>query len=103
MAATLAGVAFGDPAHWLAWTIAFSVTLGIAGATQDVVIDGWRIAIAPEKQALMSSWAEIGWRIGNLAAGAGALVAGGPDRLEGRLSVHGASDGARHDRRADGA
>ena len=74
VAATLAGVAFGDPAHWLMWTIAFSVTLGIAGATQDVVIDGWRIAVAPEKQALMSSWAEIGWRIGNLAAGAGALV-----------------------------
>ena len=26
-----------------------------------------------ERQALMSSWAEIGWRVGNLAAGAGAL------------------------------
>ena len=70
----LAGVAFGDPAHWLAWTIAFSVALGFAGATQDVVIDGWRIAVAPEKQAVMSSWAEIGWRTGNLVAGAGALL-----------------------------
>ncbi len=38
------------------------------------MIDGWRITVAPvERQALMSSWAEIGWRIGNLAAGAGAL------------------------------
>ncbi len=71
---TLAGVAFGDPAHWLAWTIVFSLALGFAGATQDVVIDGWRITVAPvERQALMSSWAEIGWRVGNLAAGAGAL------------------------------
>ena len=71
---TLAGVAFGDPAHWLAWTIVFSFALGFAGATQDVVIDGWRITVAPpERQALMSSWAEIGWRIGNLFAGAGAL------------------------------
>ncbi len=71
---TLAGVAFGDPAHWLAWTIIFSLALGFAGATQDVVIDGWRITVAPaERQALMSSWAEIGWRLGNLAAGAGAL------------------------------
>jgi len=71
---TLAGVAFGDPAHWLAWTIVFSLALGFAGATQDVVIDGWRITVAPaERQALMSSWAEIGWRFGNLAAGAGAL------------------------------
>ena len=70
----LACVAFGDPAHWLAWTIVFSLALGFAGATQDVVIDGWRITVAPaERQALMSSWSEIGWRLGNLAAGAGAL------------------------------
>ncbi len=74
VALALAGVAFGDPAHWLAWTVAFSLALGVAGATQDVVIDGWRITAAPpEQQALMSSWSEIGYRIGNLAAGAGAL------------------------------
>ncbi len=74
VALTLAGSAVGDPAHWLAWTVAFSLALGFAGATQDVVIDGWRITVAPaERQALMSSWAEIGWRVGNLAAGAGAL------------------------------
>ncbi len=73
--ATLVGVAFGDPAHWLAWTIAFSLALGFAGATLDLVIDGWRITSVrpPEKQAVLSSWTEIGWRIGNLAAGAGAL------------------------------
>ncbi len=74
VALALAGIAFGDPAHWLAWTIAFSLALGFAGATQDVVIDGWRITVAPSgRQALMSSWAEVGWRLGNLAAGAGAL------------------------------
>jgi len=71
---TLAGVAFGDPANWLAYTVVFSLALGFAGATQDIVIDGWRITVVPaERQALMSSWAEIGWRIGNLVAGAGAL------------------------------
>ncbi len=71
---TLAGVAFGDPAHWLAWTIVFSLALGFAGATQDVVIDGWRITVAPaDRQALMSSWSEVGWRVGNLVAGAGTL------------------------------
>src|SRR5215207_6728791 len=43
----LAGIAFGDPAHWLAWTVAFSLALGFAGARQDVVIDGWRITVAP--------------------------------------------------------
>ncbi|MER2266935.1 AmpG family muropeptide MFS transporter [Methylobacterium oxalidis] len=73
--AALAGIAFGDPAHQLAWTIVFSLALGFAGATLDLVIDGWRITSVrpPEKQAVLSSWAEIGWRIGNLAAGAGAL------------------------------
>jgi MFS transporter, PAT family, beta-lactamase induction signal transducer AmpG len=74
VALALIGVAFGDPGHWLAWTIIFSLALGFAGATQDIVIDGWRITVAPpERAGLMSSWSEIGWRIGNLVAGAGAL------------------------------
>lgn len=73
--AAAAGIAFGDPAHQLAWTIVFSLALGFAGATLDLVIDGWRITSVrpPEKQAVLSSWTEIGWRLGNLAAGAGAL------------------------------
>lgn len=73
--AALAGIAVGDPAHGLTWTIVLSLALGFAGATLDLVIDGWRITSVrpPEKQAVLSSWTEIGWRIGNLAAGAGAL------------------------------
>ena len=72
--AALAGLAFGDPAHWLAWTVAFSLALGFAGATQDVVIDGWRITVVPlDKQPVMTSIAETGWRVGNFAAGAGAF------------------------------
>jgi PAT family beta-lactamase induction signal transducer AmpG len=70
----LIGVAMGDPAHWLAWTIAFSFALGIAGATQDITVDGWRITVAPKDQlAAISSITEIGYRFGTLAAGAGAL------------------------------
>ena len=73
--AALAGIALGDPGQWLAWTIVFSLALGFAGATQDVVIDGWRINVAPsERQALMASWSEVGYRVGVLAAGAGALL-----------------------------
>ncbi|MDE2578336.1 MAG: MFS transporter [Hyphomicrobiales bacterium] len=72
--AALAGIAFGDPAHWLWWTIGFSLALGFAGATQDVVIDGWRITVAPaEQQAMMSAYAQTGYRIAILCAGAGAL------------------------------
>ncbi len=70
----LCGIAAGDPARRLWWTVAFSLALGFAGASGDVVIDGWRIAVAPEKKAVMSSWAEIGWRVGTLAGGAGALI-----------------------------
>ena len=70
----LCGIAAGDPAQRLWWTVAFSLALGFAGASGDVVIDGWRIAVAPEKKAVMSSWAEIGWRVGTLAGGAGALI-----------------------------
>jgi PAT family beta-lactamase induction signal transducer AmpG len=72
----LAGVAFGDPGHWIAWTIVFSLVLGFAGATQDVTIDGWRITAAPPgKQSLMTAFSEAGYRVGTLAAGAGALIA----------------------------
>src|SRR3984885_1655321 len=70
--AALAGVAAGDPGHRLAWTVTFSFALGFAGATQDVVIDGWRISVAPtNRQALMASWWEGGVRFGGLPAGAG--------------------------------
>jgi len=70
----LVGVAMGDPANWLFWTIAFSFALGIAGATQDITVDGWRITAAPkDKLAMMTSITEIGYRVGTLVAGAGAL------------------------------
>jgi PAT family beta-lactamase induction signal transducer AmpG len=72
---TLAGVAFGDPAYWLTYTVAFSLALGIAGATQDVTIDGWRITAVPvDKQSVMTAISEMGYRVGVLAAGAGALL-----------------------------
>jgi len=70
----LIGVAFGDPANWLMWTVLFSFALGIAGATQDITFDGWRITVAPrDKLAFLTSTAEIGYRVGTLTAGAGAL------------------------------
>lgn len=73
-ALALAGIAFGEPAHWLWWTIVFSLALGFAASTQDVVIDGWRINVVPQaKLPLLTSVAEIGWRVGNLIGGAGAL------------------------------
>jgi MFS transporter, PAT family, beta-lactamase induction signal transducer AmpG len=76
VALALTGVAFGDPANFIAWTVAFSLALGFAGATQDVTIDGWRITAAPpDKQSLMTAFSEAGYRVGTLAAGAGTLIA----------------------------
>lgn len=78
VAAAFAGIAFGDPANWLGWTIAFSLALGVAGATQDITVDGWRIAVVSKAELpLMSSWSEMGWRVGSLVAGAGALIVAG--------------------------
>lgn len=55
-----------------------AVLLGFSSATQDVVIDAYRIEAAPaELQALMSSTYIAGYRIGMLVAGAGALFLAG--------------------------
>ena len=81
----LAGIAFGDPATRILWTVVVSVALGFAGATQDVVVDGWRIASVPtERQPMMTTIAESGYRVGIFVSGAGALI------LSDRIGWHGA-------------
>jgi MFS transporter, PAT family, beta-lactamase induction signal transducer AmpG len=70
----LLGVAFGDPSRSLAWTVAFAFFVAFSSATQDVVVDGWRIGAAPiERQGMMSASYQLGYRIALLSAGAGAL------------------------------
>ncbi len=52
-----------------------AILLGFSSATQDIVIDAYRIESAEESlQALMSSTYIAGYRIGMLASGAGALI-----------------------------
>lgn len=71
----LTGIAFGEPGSFLAWTVAFTLALGIFGATLDAAIDGWRInAVPTAQQPLMTSFAEMGYRFGTLASGAMALI-----------------------------
>jgi MFS transporter, PAT family, beta-lactamase induction signal transducer AmpG len=51
-----------------------AVMLGFSSATQDIVIDAYRIESAPMNlQAMMSSTYIAGYRIGMVIAGAGAL------------------------------
>jgi PAT family beta-lactamase induction signal transducer AmpG len=74
VALCLVGLAFGDPGQNLLWTIAFAFSLGFCAATQDVMIDGWRIAIAPpEQQGELSAASQVGYKFAILCAGAGAL------------------------------
>lgn len=64
-----------DPKFGLV-TMAFAaVAVGFASATQDIVIDAYRIESAPDEDllALMSATYIAGYRIGMLVAGAGAL------------------------------
>lgn len=75
--AAIVGMAFTDPAAGQASLTAmalFAVMLGFMSATQDIVIDAYRIEIAPpEQQGVLSSAYIAGYRIGMILAGAGAL------------------------------
>lgn len=63
-----------NPAEGLTFMAFASVALGFSSATQDIVIDSYRIECAEEdKQALLSSSYIAGYRIGMIVAGAGAL------------------------------
>jgi PAT family beta-lactamase induction signal transducer AmpG len=68
-------MAFTNPSSIALSTMALgAVLLGFSSATQDIVIDAYRIeSAATELQALMASTYIAGYRIGMLIAGAGAL------------------------------
>lgn len=83
--ATLVFMGLTDPAVDLATMAGWAVILGFSSATQDIVIDAYRIEAAePELQGMMSATYIAGYRIGMLVAGAGALeMAGWLDVVEG--------------------
>ncbi|MEM9604427.1 MAG: MFS transporter [Pseudomonadota bacterium] len=73
--AALFGMASQDPASaGLATLAVAAVALGFSSATQDIVIDAYRIEVGDsDVQALLSATYVAGYRIGMLVAGAGAL------------------------------
>lgn len=75
--AAILGMAGTDPAtgpEALTAMAAFAVLLGFTAATQDIVIDAYRIESAPpEQQGLLSSAYIAGYRLGMIVAGAGGL------------------------------
>lgn len=70
----LVAVAFSDPKASLWLTVAAALVVAFASATQDVVIDGWRIdAAETSRQGMMAAAYQLGYRLALIAAGAGAL------------------------------
>ena len=74
VAAGLVGVGFSDPGSNLALTATFTFLVAFGSATQDVVVDGWRIDAAPtSRQGIMAAAYQLGYRLALICAGAGAL------------------------------
>jgi PAT family beta-lactamase induction signal transducer AmpG len=74
----MAAVAFlgiADPGEALYVVAIAAITVGIAGATFDIIIDAYRIELLePRQLGVGSGMSQYGWRIGAAAAGALALV-----------------------------
>lgn len=77
VAGAIVGMASTDPSAGpgsLTAMALFAVMLGFMSATQDIVIDAYRIEVAPpEQQGVLSSAYIAGYRLGMIAAGAGVL------------------------------
>ncbi len=68
-------VSGSDPAAHLWVVAAFAVLVAFASATQDVVIDAWRIeAAGEERQGAMAAMYQWGYRVAILTAGIAPLV-----------------------------
>ena len=64
-----------DPTVSLGWTALWAVVLAFASATQDIVVDAYRIEILDEpKMGAGAANYVIGYRVATFASGAGALI-----------------------------
>jgi len=77
VAAGLVGMAAVGPSGGLTAIGAFAVAVAFASATQDIVVDAWRIEAAEgsDEMGLLSSAAQLGYRVAILVADA-AIIAG---------------------------
>ena len=74
VAAGLLGMSQGDPAASLSFMVICALVTAFASATQDIVVDSWRIDAAPtERQGLMLGAYQFGYAVARAVAGAGAL------------------------------
>lgn len=74
VAGGLVAMSFGAPTENLFYIVVCALVTAFASATQDIVVDGWRIDAAPtERQGLMLGSYQLGYAIARACAGAGAL------------------------------
>ena len=74
VACGLLGMATTDPSSQVQLIAAFAFVVAFSSATQDIVVDAYRIeAVEPDFQGAMSATYQLGYRMALLAAGAGAL------------------------------
>jgi PAT family beta-lactamase induction signal transducer AmpG len=67
-------ISLGDPSTGLTSMAVIAVLTGFAAATQDIVVDAWRIEAADtSRQGAMAAGYQWGYRIANLVAGAAPL------------------------------
>jgi MFS transporter, PAT family, beta-lactamase induction signal transducer AmpG len=68
------GLGLSDPKHHLPRMAALSVLVAFLSASQDIVIDAWRVeSLNADQQAPGAAMIQSGYRIGMLASGAGGL------------------------------
>jgi PAT family beta-lactamase induction signal transducer AmpG len=74
LAVGLLGIAASDPAAHLVQVVGFALLVAFAAATQDIVIDAYRIeAVERELQGAMAATYQAGYRVALIMASAGAL------------------------------
>ncbi len=72
--ATVVMVGRSDPAHHLGIFAGWAIAMAFCSATQDIVIDAYRIELLTDRQlAHGTAMNQFGYRTGNLAAGAGTV------------------------------
>jgi PAT family beta-lactamase induction signal transducer AmpG len=77
LAAAILGIAATDPAAGATATVVFAVLVAFLSASQDIVVDAWRIEMLgedEERQAFGLAAYVWGYRLALLAAGAGTLL-----------------------------
>jgi PAT family beta-lactamase induction signal transducer AmpG len=74
LAVALIQLGASDPVHHIARFAIWGVTVAFLAATQDIVIDAYRIETLPEEElAQGTATNQVGYRTGNLLAGAGTI------------------------------